>query len=51
MEAFRFFTPDRFESSASVFRESHVDRFGDGNLPRLLEEARSALEMRSNTLH
>ncbi|WP_312912302.1 NUDIX domain-containing protein [Natronosalvus caseinilyticus] len=44
----RFFTPDEFESSSFILRESHVDRFGDESLPWLMEEARSALELQSN---
>lgn len=40
----RFFTIDEFEESDEVIKHTHVDRFGEESLPRILAAAKAAVE-------
>lgn len=40
----RFFAPSEFAASDRRLQDTHVDRFGEGSLPWLLDRARTALD-------
>jgi len=40
----QFFTPDEFEASEHVIKDTHVDRFGTDSVSWLVDEAKNALD-------
>jgi|AntRauMinimDraft_4_1070384.scaffolds.fasta_scaffold00059_32 ADP-ribose pyrophosphatase YjhB (NUDIX family) len=41
-----FFSVEEFQASEHALKHTHVDRFGEDSLPRLLADAKTALEVR-----